>query len=214
MTPREKAVVIVSRVAHTAGLTPERLFARTRDPRCDRARASAYRALVTELDWNQSQIARLFGRSRAAVSWSLSQPLPPADLEEQIEDLQLQLRRLAGAELAHQVAARLGLPAWQSIFMAILIEAYPKPRAVESMCELYDEASRMLGHGKQAGVNRNLVKAFSNRVNLETREQGFPAVVRYVPPGAYILTEDAALWCANNIGRPFIPAVAASRFAA
>lgn len=214
MTPRATALAVVQRVAESRGLQPERLFDRTREPAIDAARTAAYRALMGELNMSQGRIARLFGRTQPAISIALKRPEPDSDPHERIEDLERMLRRLSGCELSHVVTARLGLVPWMSILASILIEAYPRIVSVEAMSELYDEASRRMGHGKQAGVVDAQVRAFISRARAQITGQGLPEPFKAIRPQGYALTEEFALWCSHNIGRPFIASVAAQKLAA
>lgn len=219
MTPRERAIEIVSRIAEERGLTLDLLFDRSRQPACDRARIAAYRALVRDLGWSQGQVARLFDRRRQTIAEALAKPERPFDIEELYDDLQRQLARYSGAEIAHVLVARLEIQPWQAALLGILVEAHPRPLSVSVMCELYDEGMRRLGRDLQrrdrddtlAATN---VKTFAYRTNRKLAAQGLPQGVRAVEPFGYALTESFAVWLGYNLGRPLLPSAVLARLAA
>lgn len=184
--------------------------------RCARTRADAYRALIAELGWSHSKIGRLFDRDQSSITKALTPVARFVDASERLDDLERQLRRLTGVEFSHELVVRFSIPSWMAIFLAIAIEAYPRVLPADNFCELYDEALNRLGRSRPGSdfTAPSYAKKFASEANKSFRDQGLPEPIRSVRPFGYTLHEDAAHYLALNIGRPFIPAIAAHRMVA
>lgn len=117
------------------------------------------------------------------------------------EEIYAQLRRVSGVNIGYQITDIAGLKPWQSQFLAILAEAYPRVITVDTLCELYDSASAILEQDRKS-VDNELVRQFMHKTRKSFREQGLPEPVTRIPPEGIRLTHDCARWLCYNIGVP------------
>ena len=204
----QTARAVISEVAASYGYTTDDLLGSSRSGALSIARRRAYITLYRAKGWNQARIAEQFGRNRSQVC----RALVLAEQEERIlraaqEDphyvlaLESQIRRLSGAELSLQVARDLAVPIWQGIFLAILMESYPRVRSITEMCELYDAAAERLHYGRSSSVNAEHLRSFVTRVRKNFAAQGLPSPVVNLL-GAIVLSDEIAPWLHNRFGKP------------
>lgn len=72
MSPRDKAICLLCRVAMQHDCTLTEIFTRDRTQPIARARQHGYAALA-ERGWSQSRIGRLFGRDHSTVAHGIAQ---------------------------------------------------------------------------------------------------------------------------------------------
>lgn len=207
---RPSARAIISEVAMASGFTYEDILARTDCKSRGRVRRAAYLALIRRRpDLSVRGIARIVQRSPSRVSRGIALAreeekivAPHAQHPDYIFELEAQLRRITGVELALQVAHSLSIPTWQAIFLAILMEAYPYVKTADQICEAYDAASERLDRASTDGIQDASMKTFVTRIRVRFEEMGLPDPVARVRPRALVLTDSAAVWLHNQFGKP------------
>lgn len=201
----------VTEIALKYGLSAEALRGRSQDRLVCKARAEAMVALLRQdksLEWvgnffggrDRSTVHRLVkaheNRQQNVVSY-LQQP----DLVYEVE---AQMRRITGMNLAHQVAYKLGIPTWQAIFLGILMEAYPLVKTSEQLLEAYEAARERLYQDDPGQVQDTQIRSFSHHIRKAFEGMGLPDPVAAVRPRGIVLTHSAAVWLSNQFGKPLI----------
>lgn len=201
----------VTEIALQHGLSAEALRGRSQDRRVCRARALAMIALQEQgksLEWigaffggrDRSTVHRLVmaekNRQKNVVSY-MQHP-------ELVHEVEAQMRRITGMNLAHQVAYKLGIPTWQAIFLGILMEAYPLVKTSEQLLEAYEAARERLYQDDPGQVQDTQIRSFSHHIRKAFEAMGLPDPVAAVRPRGMVLTYEAAVWLSNQFGKPFI----------
>lgn len=179
----------------------------TRSPMLDRAKKDAYYKLRTELEWNDGRIGSYMGnKTRQAITKALLNYTPHTRLsaEEEIDSLRLQIKRLTGQNTSYLLKDKVDLPIWQCIPIAILIEAYPRVKTREQICELYGYAmAEATGdRSKEDGASLSVLKSAISQGRRAVLEHGLPDPYKILSPSGVKLSEEFAEWSACNIGRP------------
>lgn len=201
----------VTEVALKYGLSAEALRGRSQDRLVCRARAEAMKALREQrrsLEW----IGNFFGgRSRSTVlrlvntAENRQQNVAPyMQHPEMAHEVEAQMRRITGLNLAHQVAYKLSIPTWQAIFLGILMEAYPLVKTSEQILEAYEAARERLYQDDPGQVLDAQIRSFSYHIRKAFETMGLPDPVASVRPRGMVLTNEAAVWLSNQFGRPYI----------
>lgn len=211
MTPRDQAAAVIRRAAHQCGCTPEDVLGKCRTPAADLARVKAYRALADDYDWPVARIARVFGRDRRTIYRCLrtaaERGLILRDPErrtaderalEELEDLQVFLKRVTGQHLAYPLRDRLQLPMWQALPLAILVEAHPRIVSAESLCEQYEHACRSLRVGTGKPVTNSFVRVAVMQVRKRFDALGLPDPIVSVSPHGFRVAEATHAWMLAN----------------
>jgi hypothetical protein len=207
--PSASAMSIVSEIAMAHGYHANALLGPSRDPHICRARARAMKALRDDKQWSLARIGVLFGRTRATV-WntiasykerekSVSNLLIHPDLAHEVE---AQMRRITGLNIAHQLAHELSVPTWQAIFLGILMEAYPLVKTADQIMEAYEAATERLYQADAPGAMDSQIRTFSYHIRKRFVDLGLPDPVTAVRPRGFVLTYDAAVWLHCKFGRP------------
>jgi hypothetical protein len=202
VTPRDQALALVRRCASQFGAGPEAVLGRDRAPAAQLARLAAYHALA-DAGWQRAKIARLFGRTRAAITIALrtrpAQPLAPAPADEtRLAELEEVVRRVSGQSLSHMLRDRLGIQMWIAIVLSIAYEAHPRVVTVEQACLLYEQAAIGLGHGRGGQVSPAMISQAVAKLRQRCAAIGLPDPYRAVRPLALVLTDDMASWIEAN----------------
>ena len=202
----KSGATIVAEIALAHGYHIDALKGRSQDEGVCRARARAMKALRDHdpKKWNLARIGDFFGgRSRCTVLRIISahkerEKIVVSYLQQDglIHEVEAQVRRITGLNLAHQVAHELSVPTWQAIFLAILMEAYE-----EATARLYQEAP---------GAMDSQIRTFSYHIRKRFTEMGLPDPVTAVRPRGFVLSYEAAVWLHNRFGRPLSIAARAS----
>lgn len=204
------AMAIVSEIASTHGYHANALIGRSQDEGICRARARAMKALREDKQWSLSRIGALFGgRTRCTVlrivtahkerEKTVVSYLQHPDLAHEVE---AQIRRISGFNLAHQLAHELSVPTWQAIFLGILMEAYPLVKTSDQIMEAYEEATARLYQADSPGAQDSQIRTFNYHIRKRFTELGLPDPVTAVRPRGFVLTYDAAVWLHCKFGRP------------
>lgn len=204
----QTARAIIADIAALHGYTADDLLGSSRSGALSRARRQTYLTLHRDKAWNQARIAEQFGRNRSQVCRALvlaerdERTLRAAQGDPHyVLALESQMRRLSGSELALQVARTLAVPIWQAIFLAILMESYPRVRSTTEMCELYDAAVERLHYGRSSSVEAEHLRSFVTRVRKNFAAQGLSSPVVTLS-GALVLSDEIAPWLHNRFGKP------------
>ena len=202
------AMSLVKAIAETRGYSADDLRGRSKLASISRLRRRAYLALEEQKGWSQSQIGRLFRRDRSQVCRGLVLARRERALEtitktdpEYVEELEAQMRRLSGVNLAFQLSHSLDVPVWQAIFLGILMENYPRVRSRSEVCELYDAAAERLGYGNGGEIKDDFVRSFTSRIGRKFASDGLPHPVASIS-GALVLSDAIAPWLHNRFGKP------------
>lgn len=202
---------IVGEIAERHGYSTDDLLAKSDCKRIGRVRRSAYLALSRRRpDLSQEWLARFFGRNQSRISRGIALAIeeektyaPYAHDPDHVFEVEAQMRRLAGVNLALQVAHFLCVPTWQAIFLSVLMEAYPDVKTSDQICEAYDVASERLDRASTTdGIQDASMKTFVTKIRLRFAELGLDDPVARVRPRALILTDSAAIWLHNKFGKP------------
>jgi hypothetical protein len=202
---------IVAEVAERYGYSADDLIAKSDCKRLGRVRRSAYLTIVRKRpELSQAQIATLFRRSQSRISRGITLAIeeektyaPYAHNEDHVFEVEAQLRRIAGTNLALQVGHFLSIPTWQAIFLSVLMEAYPDVKTADQICEAYDATSERLDHGSaKDGIQDASMKTFVTKIRIRFAEMGLEDPVARVRPRALILTDSAAIWLHCRFGKP------------
>lgn len=214
-TSYKAPAVIVGEIALAHGYHIDALRGRSQEAGVCRARARAMKAL-RDRNWSIRKIGMYFGRSPGTVHGILH------DLKTKQEsvrsytehpdlvfEVEAQVRRITGMNLAHQVAYELSIPTWQAIFLGILMEAYPLVKTAEQIMEAYEEATARL-YQEAPGAMDSQIRSFSYHIRKRFTELGLPDPVAAVRPRGFVLTYEAAVWLHNRFGRPLTLAMRAT----
>lgn len=204
------ALSIVSEIAAAHGYHANALLGPSRDPHICRARARAMKALRDDKQWSLSRIGALFGGRTRATVWntiashkerekSVSNLLIHPDLAHEVE---AQMRRITGLNIAHQLAHELSVPTWQAIFLGILMEAYPLVKTADQIMEAYEAATERLYQADAPGAMDSQIRTFNYHIRKRFVDLGLPDPVTAVRPRGFVLTYDAAVWLHCKFGRP------------
>jgi len=215
----KSGATIVAEIALAHGYHIDALKGRSQDEGVCRARARAMKALRDHdpKKWNLARIGDFFGgRSRCTVLRIISahkerEKIVVSYLQQDglIHEVEAQVRRITGLNLAHQVAHELSVPTWQAIFLAILMEAYPLVKTAEQIMEAYEEATARL-YQEAPGAMDSQIRTFSYHIRKRFTEMGLPDPVTAVRPRGFVLSYEAAVWLHNRFGRPLSIAARAS----
>ncbi|MAL99424.1 MAG: hypothetical protein CL583_13360 [Alteromonadaceae bacterium] len=203
------ADAILKQICESAGLHPEDLKGRSQEPTVQYWRRRAYLEIIERKNWSARRTAHFMGkRNHMQVTRALPLARRERDNERKartdpqfIHELEAQIRRLSGTNLALEVQHSLNIPLWQAIFLSILMETYPRVCAVSDACELYDEASERLSYGTSGGVSDDQARLFSSRINRHFPSIGLPKPV-ILANRALVLSDDIAPWLHNKFGKP------------
>ncbi|MEL6845036.1 MAG: hypothetical protein AAFP02_17660, partial [Bacteroidota bacterium] len=124
------------------------------------------------------------------------------------DEITAQLRRVSGVNISYQITDQLGLKPWQSQFLAILAEAYPRVISVDTLCELYDSAKHILEQDRGNGVDNDMVRQFVYGLRKHCRKHALPDPIKRIEPEGLRITHQLARWLCYNIGTPAIVAEA------
>lgn len=208
---------IVALVAEKHGYSPEDLYAKSDCKRIGRVRRAAYLAITRQRpELSQSQIAAIFNRDRTRINKGIALAIkeekicaPYAHTPDYIFEVEAQMRRIAGTNLALQVGHSLSIPTWQAIFLSVLMESYPNVKTADQICEAYDVTSERLDHGTaRDGIQDASMKTFVTKIRQRFAEMGLEDPVARVRPRALILTDSAAIWLHCRFGKPVAVATA------
>lgn len=207
MTSSAEAILI--RLCELAGLHPDDLKGRSQTPTIQFWRRRAYLEILENKQWSARRIARFMGgRNHMQVTRALPLARQERDIQHKVRDdpqhaveLEAQLRRLSGTNLAMDVQHSLGIPLWQAIFLSILMENYPRVRATIDVCELYGEASERLQYGKGENVTQDMARAFVMHAKRKFEAMGLPKPAHIINRGL-VLSDDIAPWLHNRFGKP------------
>lgn len=207
--PSASAMSIVSEIAMAHGYHADALRGRSKEPGICRARARAMKSLHEERGWSIRRIGRFFGRSPATIHEILSLHktrqesvrvyTEHPDLAHEVE---AQMRRITGLNIAHQLAHELAVPTWQAIFLGILMEAYPLVKTADQIMEAYEAATERLYQADAPGAMDSQIRTFSYHIRKRFVDLGLPDPVTAVRPRGFVLTYDAAVWLHCKFGRP------------
>jgi hypothetical protein len=201
---------IVSEIAMAHGYHANALLGRSQEEGICRARARAMKTLHEDKAWSLTRVGVLFGgRSRKTV-WaiinahkerekSVSGYLRHPDLAHEVE---AQMRRITGLNIAHQLAHELSVPTWQAIFLGILMEAYPLVKTADQIMEAYEAATERLYQADAPGAMDSQIRTFNYHIRKRFVDLGLPDPVTAVRPRGFVLTFDAAVYLHCRFGRP------------
>lgn len=200
---------LVNDILEPHGFMFEDLVSRSRHPHLDRLRGRCYLELEQKREWSHQQIGFLVNRDRRTISNVIrkqrSQPMRQKT-GDTVEELRAQIRRLSGVELAPRLTKELDLKLWQSIFLAILAETYPRVLTPDALLELYEEGAVRIGyreHGDDVDLSREMMRQFIYRVRRHFQDRGLPNPLTSVRPGMVVLSDEIAPWMQAQFGRPF-----------
>lgn len=208
--PGASARAIISEIAAQHGYNADALIGWSQERAVCRARSRAMKILREEKRWSLERIGKEFGgRSRKTV-WaiisahrerekSVSGYMRHPDLVHEVE---AQMRRILGLNLTHQLACELSVPTWQAIFLAMLVEAYPRVMTAEQMLEAYEAATERLYQSDSGRVQEAQIRQFGLRIRRAFAEMGLPDPVISVRPRGMVLSYEAACWMHCKFGRP------------
>ncbi|WP_370372552.1 hypothetical protein [Henriciella pelagia] len=194
--------VILRQVAERHAVTIEAVLSRSRRRCYTPARREAVRRLRDEKRWSWGQLARLFSRSRAAVRKLYAEGVNQKSTHFSADELEAQIRRLAGAEIVHDVIDVTGVPYFQAQFLSVLIEAYPRVLSVDALCELYDAAGERLGMRDRKPSDDDMVRQFLYRSRLHFERIGLTEPAERIGRTGIRLTHTTARWFCYNMGHP------------
>jgi hypothetical protein len=167
------------------------------------------KSLHEERGWSIRRIGRFFGRSPATIheilllhktrQESVRVYTEHPDLAHEVE---AQMRRITGLNIAHQLAHELAVPTWQAIFLGILMEAYPLVKTADQIMEAYEAATERLYQADAPGAMDSQIRTFSYHIRKRFTDMGLPDPVTAVRPRGFVLTYDAAVWLHCKFGRP------------
>jgi hypothetical protein len=176
------------------------------------------KALNETKGWSIRRIGLFFGgRSPATVHGILSAHKTRQESvrsytehPELVHEVEAQMRRITGLNIAHQVAHELSVPTWQAIFLGILMEAYPLVKTAEQIMEAYEAATERLYQADAPGAMDSQIRTFNYHIRKRFTEMGLPDPVAAIRPRGFVLTFDAAVWLHCKFGRPVSVSVRAS----
>lgn len=190
-----RAQAVLERAAERFGLKPAMLKRPRAKGLVRTAKGEAAGTLRDELKWSYARIAKLLACSpshartliveRAVLVAAFQRraeeeheaEIGALDVDEimlQNRELKEKLARLTGADLAGRLADDYAIPPRCAIVAAMLAEAYPRPVAVEAMCELYDDACERLNYGFKRGADRELIRKNVSDLNRAFSAKGLP----------------------------------------
>jgi len=144
----------------------------------------------------------MFARSRTAMRKLYTESVNQKSSQFSTEELEAQIRRLAGVEIIHLVTDATGAPYFQAQFMSVLIEAYPRIITVDTLCELYDAAGERMGMRDRKPSDDDMVRQFLYRSRLHFESIGLTEPAERIGRNGVRLTEETARWLCYNIGYP------------
>jgi len=217
LTPRDQAAAVIRRAAHLTGCTPEDVVGRNRLPAADLARVKAYRALHEDYGWSIARIARFFGRERSPVrrviaaarerGVALRDPVVRTPDErayeralDRLEDLEDFVKRITGQHLVYALRDRLGLPMWQALPLAIIVEAHPRVVSMEGVCEQYECAAEQLRFGQGQPISSALVKVAVSKIRTRFNKLGLADPIVSIRPNGFRVSADMHPWFVANFG--------------
>lgn len=214
ISPKMSGRAIVRAIAETHGFSLDALIGFTQTDALCRARAEAMTALADK-GWSLAQISSLFGnRARSTILRAINTHQNRARNTEDyrknpwlVEEVEAQIRRLAGVNLAPQVAHELTIPTWQAIFLAILMEAYPNVKTADQIMEAYVAAVERIYRGDEPEVMDSQIRTFCYHIRQRFIALGLPDPVEAIRPRNYVLSYDAAVWLHNRFGKPVTVAI-------
>jgi hypothetical protein len=150
------------------------------------------KSLHEERGWSIRRIGRFFGRSPATIheilllhktrQESVRVYTEHPDLAHEVE---AQMRRITGLNIAHQLAHELAVPTWQAIFLGILMEAYPLVKTADQIMEAYEAATERLYQADAPGAMDSQIRTFSYHIRKRFVDHG-PAGSRDRCPAARV----------------------------
>jgi hypothetical protein len=202
------AQAIVAEIALTHGYSVDALRGRSQEEGVCRARARAMKAL-RERGWSIRKIGTHFdNRTPGAVHYILChvkerQQSVQAYLEhpDMVYEVEAQMRRITGFNLAHQIAHELSIPTWQAIFLGILMEAYPLVRTAEQIMEAYEAATERL-YQEAPGAMDSQIRTANYHLRKRFEQLGLADPITAIRPRGFVLTYDAAVWLHCRFGKP------------
>ncbi len=207
----KSGAVIVAEIALAHGYHLDALKGRSQDEGVCRARARAMKALRDHdpKKWTLAKIGNFFGGRTRGVVWNILNAHKEREKtvstyliqDGLIHEVEAQVRRITGVNLAHQVAHELAVPTWQAIFLSILMESYPLVKTAEQIMEAYEEATARL-YQEAPGAMDSQIRTFSYHIRKRFTEMGLPDPVTAVRPRGFVLTYEAAVYLHNRFGRP------------
>ena len=213
-------MTIVAEIALAHGYHADALRGHSQDRRICRARARAMDALRRQdpKKWSLEKIGTFFGgRDRSTVLRILNAHKSRENNvagylqhPELVHEVEAQMRRITGLNIAHQVAHELSVPTWQAIFLGILMEAYPLVKTAEQIMEAYEAATERLYQADAPGAMDSQIRTFNYHIRKRFTEMGLHDPVAAIRPRGFVLTFDAAVWLHCKFGRPVAVSVRAS----
>lgn len=216
MRAPQSASAIVGDIALTHGYHLDALRGWSQEAGVCRARARAMKALK-ERGWSIRKIGKFFGDRSPGTVHGILKDLKTrqesvrsyTEHPDHVFEVEAQVRRITGVNLAHQVAHELAVPTWQAIFLSILMESYPLVKTAEQIMEAYEEATARL-YQEAPGAMDSQIRTFSYHIRKRFTEMGLPDPVTAVRPRGFVLTYEAAVYLHNRFGRPVSIGVRAS----
>jgi hypothetical protein len=201
----EKQEMILQTVVREAcrrhGVTEAEILHPRGSARVSRARKEVAQALKLQHGWSYGQVARVLRCTRPAVLKLTRQPAPEPDLVDKVESLELSLRRYLGLDLAPEISAKTGLGRSFSLWLSLLVEAYPRTLSTDTMLSMYEHAAE-LSRMETGDLNENSVRVAVLRIRRHFSDIGLADPVETVSAGGYRLAAGVASWMAANFGRP------------
>lgn len=223
---RARAAAIVERVAQKHDLTVTQLLCAKWDRFAVTARAEVAVALRSELKWSLRVLGEYLGcshtRARNLLSFHenthrrLSRLAAVTGADARVRELEAELQRLSGSNLAERYAQALGLRLRCAIVLAILAEAYPNHVRGPALLSLYDEAREHFGYGgadgSRIGATTGLLTKNTADLAAHFAAEGWPAPSEVGPlPGSRRLSDAAAEWLHVRTGAPKLSQVLQGR---
>lgn len=191
---------LVREVCRDHGVTEVEILRPRASMRVSQARKEIAQRLKLEHGWSYGQIARVLRCRRSAIQHALASPVK-RDAEQRVEGLEATLRRYLGLDLAPEIAAKTGLSRSFSLWLSILVEAYPRTLSAERMLEQYEHAAEIL-RVETGDLSDNTVRVAVLRIRRHFAEVGLADPIETVASCGYRLAPDVVGWMAANFGKP------------
>ena len=178
----------------------------------DKARIEAIVLMRDELNYSFNRIANVLERTKTAV-WrayqkaTVNTPAKRFDSEE----LEAHFRLIAGTDTAMILREYLDATTNELILLAVVINAYPRWLDEPSVVARYEEGVVRILNEMRAEFPEESIKRLAHRLEKRIIKAGIPAPFSKRKPSQFCLTDEFALWCHNQFGRPvYIPAAVIS----